>query len=168
MKRFRSNRRGASLLEFTLVGLPAMFTIISVFEMSRGVWMYQTLAHAVREGTRYTAVHSENCANWPNTCGATVGSIAAKIQQSGGALMGPELTLTFSAGGNSVSCAMNDCLQDVTQWPPVGANTRGMDVDIRGEYVFRSTLAMFWPGAGRGMNGGVFRLPASSREKIQF
>ena len=40
---FRSRCGGQSLVEFTLVGIPLIFVLISVFEISRGMWMYHTL-----------------------------------------------------------------------------------------------------------------------------
>ena len=44
-------RTGSTLIEFTLVGIPLIFVLISTFEMARGMWNYQTLAYAVRAGT---------------------------------------------------------------------------------------------------------------------
>jgi Flp pilus assembly protein TadG len=45
-------RGGTSLVEFTLVGIPMIFLLISTFEVARGMWEYHTLAYAVKEGTR--------------------------------------------------------------------------------------------------------------------
>ena len=33
----------------TLVGIPIIFTLICVFEISRGMWIYHTLAYAVND-----------------------------------------------------------------------------------------------------------------------
>ena len=60
MQQHESKRRGNSMIEFTLVGIPLMFVLISIVELSRGMWIYHTLAHAVKEGTRYTAVRGQN------------------------------------------------------------------------------------------------------------
>ena len=54
-------RRGAVTLEFTLVGIPLLFTLISTVEMSRGMWMYQTQAYAISQGVRYLVVHGADC-----------------------------------------------------------------------------------------------------------
>ena len=48
----RKRSRGATILEFSLVGIGLIFVILSFFEVSRGMWTYQTLAYAVREGER--------------------------------------------------------------------------------------------------------------------
>src|SRR5690242_13216787 len=54
---FRTGCSGQSLVEFTFVGIPMIFVLIGTFEISRGMWMYHTLAHAVRDGVRYASVH---------------------------------------------------------------------------------------------------------------
>ena len=46
----RRAQRGATTIEMTLVGIPIIFLLISTFEISRGMWMYNTAATAVREG----------------------------------------------------------------------------------------------------------------------
>ena len=56
-----SKRRGQALVEFTFVGIPMIFILISVFEMSRGMWIYHTLTYAVKEGTRVAMVHGQDC-----------------------------------------------------------------------------------------------------------
>src|SRR4051812_12070981 len=71
-----SRRRGQSLIEFTFVGIPIMFVLISVFEVSRGMWIYHTLAHAVREGVRYASVHGYNCTQNGNTCAVNMGPVS--------------------------------------------------------------------------------------------
>ena len=45
--------KGSTLLEFTLVGIPVIFVLISTIEMARGMWMYHTLCHAVKEAARF-------------------------------------------------------------------------------------------------------------------
>ena len=62
MRGIRNHRRGgSSLIEFTLVGIPLIFVLLSTFEMARGMWLYHTLAYAARQGTRYAIVHGVNC-----------------------------------------------------------------------------------------------------------
>ena len=48
-----------------------MFALISIFEVSRGMWIYHTLAYSVKNGIRYASVHGIDCfntANNPNDC----------------------------------------------------------------------------------------------------
>lgn len=50
-------RRGQSMVEFSLVFIIFMMLIVGLFELGRAVWIYETVAHAARQGTRYAMVH---------------------------------------------------------------------------------------------------------------
>jgi Flp pilus assembly protein TadG len=169
MRPNRRNRRcGSSTLEFTLVGIPLMFVLISTFEMARGMWNYHTIAHAVKEGTRYASVHGVNCASSPNTCTVTIGQITQKIVDAGIGLPTNQLRLTFTSQSGSVSNFANNLLANATVWPPAPGNVVGSSITITATYPFTSAISMFWPGAGTGINFGTVNFPASSREAIQF
>jgi Flp pilus assembly protein TadG len=161
-------RRGQAIVEMTLVGIPLIFVLISIFEISRGMWMYHTLAYSVREGTRYASVHGVNCTKNGNTCTATVANVATAIKNAGVGLdLGTtQLTLTSSAG--AVSCALTACLAITsTPWPPAGGNQVGQNIQIFMTTPFRSALAMLWPGKGR-VSFTVATLGARSSDNIQF
>ena len=87
----RSGERGASTIEMTLVGIPLMFVLISIFEISRGMWTYHTMATAVREATRYAMVHGQNCVYTPptitNNCAITVGNLATRLRDYGAGII---------------------------------------------------------------------------------
>jgi Flp pilus assembly protein TadG len=165
----RKGRRGSTILEFTLVGIPMIFIFISIFEISRGMWIYHTLAYAVREGTRYAAMHGSGCAS-PNTCQVTIGGIAGVIKTAGVGLDPNGVNVTFTPASGSVSSdTMTNQLASTTVWPPTGANAPGQTVKISVKYPFRTFLAVFWAGAGAPLNdSGVFYLPATSTQSIQF
>lgn len=165
-------RRGAVTIEMTLVGIPLIFVLITTFELSRGMWMYHTLAHAVREGVRVAIVHGKNCVPNPpsmtNSCTRTIGDIAGKIQYAGVGLDEETTTLQFVAVGSSaVVCTLKTCLTNATVWPPDGGNTRGQIVEIDISTPFHSALAGFWPGTSP-VSFGVTNFGASSSDKIQF
>jgi hypothetical protein len=164
----RNRRRGSTALEFALVGIPIMFILFSLFEAARGMWTYQMLAYAIREGTRYAAMHGQGCAS-PNTCQVTVGTIASYIQTAG-PLIDPSSTLTFTpASGTPISGSITTLKSNTTTWPPSGANAEGQTVKISIKYPFQTTLALFWAGAGPPLNDSqTFSLVASSAETIQF
>jgi len=63
---------------------------------------------------------------------------------------------------------MDDCLTNNTVWPPTGDNAKGQPIRILAAYRFRSAIAMFWPGAGKGTRFGSINLNASSQGVIQF
>ena len=172
MSRSRRRQRGGSALEFTLVGIPLIFLIISTVELSRGMWIYHTLAYAVKEGTRYAVVHGQNCALPPNTCTVSIGNIATRIQSAGVGLSGTDLSLTFTqADGTATTCAASDCISTytTTAWPSSTSNAPGLKLKITGSYPFTSIIAMFWPGAGSPIGYlKTITLSANSRESIQF
>jgi len=169
MSAYREGRKGNAMVEFTLVGIPMIFILISVFEMARGMWVYHTLAYAVKEGTRYAIVHGENCTIDPNDCEITVADVVERVRQAGTGLIPDELNLTLrSVAGDVVCNPITACLGDTSIWPPGGgANSVGQQLSIIGTYPFRSALAMFWPGS-RPVAFGVVNFPASSTEEIQF
>jgi hypothetical protein len=177
MRDRRNTRRGSSLLEFTLIGIPLMFTLIATFELARGMWLYHTMAYALRDATRYAIVHGNNCRDLPNACGKTVGDVAAVIRDSGVGLLPSDLTISMETAvgpvvnpGSQVGPAkLTALLVSTTVFPPTGSGGgTTSDVVIRGSYEFRSALAFFWPGAGAGWVPGVIHFGAISREKIQF
>jgi hypothetical protein len=174
----RRLERGASTIEMTLVGIPVIFTLISIFEISRGMWLYHTSAHAVKEGVRFAIVHGRNCdpaSGLGNNCIVTVAQIAEVIRQAGAGLELANTTLTFTApSGATITCLMRNtstpssgCDQNASQWPPSGDNGAGTVIQIRMLFPFRSALAMFWPGAGS-VSFATVNLGASSADIIQF
>ena len=50
-------RRGASIVEFSLVFLLLMLVVLGLMDLGRGVWAYTTVAQASREAARYIMVH---------------------------------------------------------------------------------------------------------------
>jgi len=168
----RTKTCGNCLLEFTLVGIPLICVLITTFEMSRGMWIYQTLAHGVKGGVRYAVVHGQNCSKPPNTCTVTISQIAGVIRSVGVGLPADFVTLTFMDAKNSATtCLLSDCIAnyDLAAWPPSSANAPGQDIRISGTFEFRSAMLMFWPGAGHALGPpGMVRLSADSREGIQF
>lgn len=158
-----------------------MFLLISIFEISRGMWMYHTLAHAVKEGTRFAIVHGNNCNIFPNSCASTIRDIATRINWAGTGIVPSEMeNVRFESTTRTIVCpTLAGCLDagalGDTCWPaacpgqPADAGgNRGAQIQISAEFMFHSAIAMFWPGAGGGMNYPAFRLPALSSESIQY
>ena len=170
MVRADRRRRGNAIIEFTLVGIPLIFALISIFEISRGMWIYHTLAYSVTEGTRYASVHGQGCVSAGNSCAAKISDIAKTIQYTGVGLLPNQLSLTFTSNAGTISCTLTNCLTNATVWPPStsSANLPGMDIAVSASYPFSSAIAMLWPGAGPGIVFPTFNLPATSRERIQF
>ena len=165
-----ARQSGSMLLEFTLVGVPLIFLLVSVFELCRGMWTYHMVGASVKAGTRYAVVHGQDCAVPPNTCLITIGDIAGRIKASGRGLLWDQFNVNFVSGdGTTISCPLNSCFSNGTTWPPLTANAVGKPVQISGTYPFRSIISMFWPG--NGMPSGTLgstNFTAVSQEPIQF
>jgi hypothetical protein len=173
----RTSQRGNTLVEFTLIGIPVVFILLSIFEMSRMMWTYHTLAHAVKEGVRYAVVHGDlrgkACLPSPAPpCVSTVASVATAIRDSGVGLIPNQLRLSMRSGATVI--ATNSVPQLIstggaTVFPPAGFDgEQGVDVTVTATYNFFSVIALFWPGAGPYIQYGNVTLPASSTERIEF
>jgi len=177
--------RGQSLVEFTFVGIPMIFVLVSVFEISRGMWNYHTLAYAAKSGVRFAVVHGQNCdpllhpAPALNSCLSTVANIAQVIQDAGVGLDIEETTVGFNTlypdgtvKPGTITCklrgASGGCQANSAQWPPNdGSNQKGSLIRIDVTTVFRSAIAMLWPGS-RPVSFAVTNLAASSSDSMQF
>jgi hypothetical protein len=145
---------------------------ISIFEMARGMWIYHSLAYAVKEGTRYASVHGATCTTSPNDCGVSFGNIATVMKKAGPALIPTPLTVTFTpSAGSATTGTLATLVSNNTAWPPStasGTNAIGRPITITATYPFRSAIAMFWPGTAVQGGPGVANLPGSSTDRIQF
>jgi hypothetical protein len=176
--RVRKLRQGGqALVEFTLVGIPIMFILISVFEVSRGMWVYDTLSHAAKQGVRYAIVHGQNCGMHGNTCQVSLGpatgvcdntnsTIAEVIRCAGLGLDLQNTKVSFtSVQGTLGPYALNAV--PGTPWPPTNGNQSGQPITIELASPFNSVIALFWPGATP-MSFASGTLPASSSDQIQY
>jgi Flp pilus assembly protein TadG len=162
------SRRGSALVEFTFAGIPILFTIISVIEISRCMWTLETLSYAVTEGSRMAVVHGADCALPPNSCSITVASIAQRIADSAQGLLVNQMSVTLASAGVTVTCTpLSSCLSNSTSWSVAG-NTAGTSVVISAVYPFQSPMAIFFPGLTNPTSWVTANLPASSQEPVQF
>jgi len=191
----RRSRRGATTIEMTLVGLPMIFLLVSTFEIARGMWMYHTLAYAVRNGVRYAAVRGINCVNTssdPNTCSVTLATVASVVQSAAVGMDPTQTMLTFKLGNPTVVSQTLQCYLMASQKPqpygshsvcsthnnspvdiwPVSDNTgtydgvgKAIEIDI--ETPFYTSLSMFWPGTAP-VKFALTNFYASSMDYVQF
>jgi hypothetical protein len=181
---------GQTIVEFAFVGIPLIFVLISVFEMARGMWLYQTLAYSAKAAVRYASVHGFNCTQNTNACTVNVGpvsntpsdclyavtppatrpTIATVVWCTGVGLDPATTTLILTDGtGIQTSCVLNAC--GATTWPPTANNNKanqvGQTISIQVTTTFKSMIAMFWPGS-KPIAFGQATLPASSTDTIKF
>ncbi len=167
----KRNRRGATIVEFVLCGIPMLFAWISIVEMARGMWYYHTLQYAVKRAASYLTVHGATCATKPNTCTIQIKDVAGVLSTNAIGIPNNTMNVTFtSQSGTSVSCnPLSSCSANATQWPPTtnSDNQVGKYVQIRADITFHSALSMWVPWQG-GVQFGVFDLPGFSQEMIRF
>ncbi len=158
-------------MEFVLGGIPIIFMIISIIEVSRGMWTSNTLSFAVTEASRMAIVHGQNCSTSPNSCSITVGNIAQRIADSSQGLLANQMTVTLLSTGDGVSITCNplsSCLGNSSLWPVFPGNSPGTDIIVTAVYPFSSPMAIFFPGFTGSAAFGTANLPATSQGRIQF
>lgn len=173
-------RNGSATLEMTLVGIPIIFVLISVFEMARGMWVYQTMAYAIKEGTRFAIVHGKNCdhaVNTSNNCQVTVANIAQVISDAAVGLDPQLLQVQMQSTSQTISLdTLHNLLSNNTTFPSGDGGLQTSPLTFSAQYPFLSAISMFWPGAGRGVSvnnltcsgAGTLCFPASSQDTVQF
>jgi len=165
----RAGRRGNSVLEFTLVGIPMIFLLISTFEMARGMWIYPTLVNSVKMGARSASAPGRLCAASRHTCTVTVAQVAAQVQKGG---IGPDptqLSLTFTTQGvTPVSCFLSNCPSNSSGCPVPAGYSIGNAFENGATYPLTSMISRLCPGSFSLGTMGTVNLPASSRMGIQF
>ena len=185
----RLRKNGQALVEFTFVGIPILFVLISVFEVSRGMWIYHTMAHAVRDGVRYASVHGYNCTNNGNNCAVTMGPVTnkcdgtntsvAEVIRCSGVGLSDSTTVSFYTLASSsstkvqtgTSCSLSttaNLCSSANTFPPPSCNApRACRIEIDITTPFNSAIAMFWPGAVPvSFASGI--LGASSADVVQY
>jgi len=157
----KPGERGNVVLETALVFVPTMFLFMGLIEVSRGMWMYHTLASAVKTATRYAIVHGETCTSASAECQITVADVTKVFQQRGLGLDTSAVKFSLVAGGSRLTCeTIAACAMDPTAWPPAPNNLKGQPVELQAQYRFGT---VFWPF---GNTGFVFN--ARAQESIQF
>ncbi len=98
-------RRGQSMVEFSLVFIIFLMLMVGLFELGRVVWIYETVAHAARQGARYAMVHGnsgspDNAALIARVKSQAVGLSDAAIQVTpnweGGGIVGSFVSVRVS------------------------------------------------------------------------
>ena len=184
-RRRKSRQGGQSMLEFTFVGIPLIFILISIFEISRGMWVYQTLAYAAKTGVRYAIVHGQSCTKNGNACAVNFGpattapSILWVIRNAGAGLSvapntctAPITTsgitttcVTLTAGGTTSTCNLTaTCAAGAFS---TGTLSTGTTLRIDIGTPFNSAIAMLWPGA-KGQVWTKVNLYATSTDTVKF
>lgn len=167
----RSTRRrtalGSAMIEFVLATIPTLLCLISILEISRIMYTYDSMANAARMTARYAVVHGADCSLGSNSCSATIGNIAQQFVNANPGLPASAISLTLTSQSGSTTCTLSTCLTNTTPWPSGTAATPGNTITVAASAPMKTSLMMFVPGAGSvQFNQPTVR--ASSRQVIQF
>ena len=161
-------RRGNAAVEFVMTGIPLIFIIISIVEISRGMWIYDTLAHATESTTRDMAVRGFDCAQYVTGCAMNIGSYSKLFATWATGLDPAQVTVVFQSTNQTVTCnPLNSCYSNATAWPPSGDNSRNLDIWVTGTMPFNSAIGMFIFGSSP-VYFSKYTLSAKSHQQILF
>src|SRR6266849_1712227 len=75
MRRNHHSRRGATIVEFAVVGSLTFLLLIGLLVVGLGIFRYQQVAHTAREASRWAAVHGSNYAQETGYPAATAADV---------------------------------------------------------------------------------------------
>ncbi len=161
------SRRGSTMIEFTLLGIPGLFICISVVMSGIDMWQFFTLSYAAAETTRFVSVHGATCGS-PNSCLITRAQVAAYFESQALALNAASTVLKMTDGSGTITCnPVTSCPSSSTTFPATTNNAVGSNIVLIATYPISNPLFMFWPGAGR-VNPATYTLGASSTQEILY
>lgn len=159
MKNSSRSRRGSHLMEFVLTSVPALFLMLSVFEVAVMMWEYHTLASAAQMTARYAI--GQSAAN------GTIGRTVTYLEQRASGLDPAQLNAKFKIGSNDpTSCTpVSNCASSSTAFP---GSTVGADITVTLTYPVNNPLVMFWPGMNATSITGTLTLGATSLQRVLY
>ena len=133
--RFRTiaDQRGQALVETALVLPLLLLLLVGLFDVGRAIWLSNTLATAVREGSRYGVVH-----------GALSGSPTGPGSAS---YTPPDSDTVITARVRSYATGVPDSLAVQSTWPDGNAN-RGSRIVVSASFPFTPILSQVFLGSG--------------------
>ena len=166
------SQRGNATIEFTLVGIPLMFLLLSVSGMTFAMLTVHTMQEAVEQGARYAVTHGSTCSSGSNTCSVTIGTLADIISRQASGISSSALSVTFtpdSGSTNAVPCnPVSSCSGSSTTWPPSADSSPGKDIVISADYTYATPIAMFWPSGGNNNKFGSVTFHAYTRQRMMY
>jgi Flp pilus assembly protein TadG len=124
------------LVETALVLPLLLLLIVGLFDVGRAIWLSNTLATAVREGTRYGVVHGA-------LSGSPTGPGAASYTP-------PDTDTTITAQVRNYASGVPNNLTVLSTWPDGNAN-RGSRIVVTATFPFTPILSQVFLGGGLGI-----------------
>lgn len=134
--RGRGSDRAQALVETALVLPLLLLLIVGLFDVGRALWLSNTLATAVREGTRYGVVHGA-------LSGVPTGPGSASYTA-------PDADTAITAKVRSHAIGVPGTLTVQSTWPDGNAN-RGSRVVVSASFPFTPILSQVFLGGGLGI-----------------
>jgi hypothetical protein len=130
------NERAQALVETALVLPLLLLLIVGLFDVGRAIWLSNTLATAVREGSRYGVVHGA-------LSGSPTGPGAASYTP-------PDTDTAITARVRSYATGVPNTLTVRSTWPDGNAN-RGSRIVVSASFPFTPILSQVFLGSGLGI-----------------
>ena len=165
----RNNRRGDTLIEFTLTGIPIIFLGISIVECSIAMCEYESMSNAVTIAARYAASHGATCSANGNSCTIEIKNVANLIAATAWIISSASMTVTLTDNSGSTTCTLSTCETNTAQFPSSSgnANAVGNNITIKVTHKLTNPLPMYWPPHADSDDSG-YLLGATSYQAIQF
>lgn len=145
---------GQSTVEFGLMFVAFMFILAGIFDFSRAIFYYNSLAEAARAGVRYAIVHGENATPISGPCSGSVASCACNDTDvpSGSAIRAAVETRATGMDRSSTALVVT------CSWPDTNVlgtylNSRNKRVKVTATYIYQPILTSFIPGANLTLTG---------------
>ena len=166
--RISDPRKGQSLLEFALIGIPLIFMITCVVTVAIDMWQYDNLVYSAQSTARYVAMHGRSCIQDGTSCTLTVADVASYFSSHALALDPRKASVTLQSATSSTVCnPLSSCSSNTSQFPQAVDNGINFDVTVKVTYPVTNPIAMFWPGGGV-VGSSAFNLLGMSRQRIVF
>ena len=130
---FGASAAGQALVETALVLPLLLMLIVGLFDVGRAIWLSNTLATAVREGSRYGIVH-----------GALSGSPTGPGSAS---YTPPNIDTVITTQVRKYSGGVPSSLTVLSTWPDGNAN-RGSRIVVSASFPFTPILSQVFLGGG--------------------
>jgi Flp pilus assembly protein TadG len=166
MRRHAGNRRGNSLLEFTLCAVPLLFAVLSLAQMSMGMWYYHSIAAAVKVTARTATTRGKYAAAAGRVL--SVGDTARLLARNAIGLAPEKLNARFQSNTTTLDCnPVSTCYANAGNWISLSGNDIGTDVTVTASYPFTAPIPMWVPQAG-GVQFGTVTFQARSKQIVVF
>jgi len=168
MFRGKSSRRGSTLIEFSLIGIPLILSSVAVVAVALDMWQFHTLAFGTQTTTRFIAMHGRDCAQNGSTCTLTLDDIETFFASHAIALDPSQAVLTLRSATAVATCnPLKSCAGNMTQFPSATDNGVNFDITLTATYPVTNPAAMMLPGTSR-TGVSTYNLFAMSRQRITF